>query len=91
MRWHDTVHRAVYDNSSGMPSSTRIAVVVASFTLSLSNIVLTVAVLWQPELIPALSVGLGALGGVAAGSYIAQRAWSGPMRMPRHGQGYEGE
>ena len=79
MTWHDTIHKAVHDNASGLPSSTRMAVLIASVTLSFSNIVLTFGALWKPEIVPALSVGLGALGGVAGGSYIAGRM-SGPRR-----------
>ena len=88
MTWRKTLHGAVHDNDSGLPSSTRIAVLVASLTLSFSTIVLTFAVLWKVDLVPALSVVGGALGGMAGVSYTAQRAWSGKSKMTRE---YEGE
>lgn len=60
-----------------MASSTRIAVLLASLTLSFSTVVLTIAVLWMPELTPALSVACGALGGMSGLAYTAGRAWGG--------------
>jgi hypothetical protein len=77
--WRDTVHQAINDNASGLASSTRIALVLASGTLSFSVFLLTFAVIWNPELVPAFSVAAGALGGMAGVSYTAQRAWNGKM------------
>jgi hypothetical protein len=77
VKWQETLHQAVLENETGLGSSTRIAVILATFTLSLSTIVLTFAVIQSPELVPALSVVAGALGGMAGVSYTAGRAWSG--------------
>lgn len=74
--WRDTVHQAVYENDSGLASSTRIALLLASGTLSFSLVLLTFAVWFKPELMPALSVVAGSLGGASGMSYVAGRAWS---------------
>lgn len=85
MRWLDTCHGAIHDNESGMPSSTRIAVLVSSLSLSVSLLILTVAVLWKPELTPALSVVAGGLAAMSGGSYVAGRAWSGTRKSTEDG------
>lgn len=73
----DFIRQAACENDSGQASSTRIAVLLSSATLSASTLVLTVAVLWKPELVPALSVVAGGLAGMSGLSYTAQRAWGG--------------
>lgn len=78
-QWVDTCHAAIHENETGLPSTTRIAVLVSSLTLSLSTIVLTFAVLWTPELTPALSVAAGGLAAMSGGSYMAGRAWQKPV------------
>ena len=78
MRW---IKEAATDGESGVTSSTRIALLISSTTLSLSTLVLTTAVLWQPELVPALSVVAGGLAGMSGMSYTAQRF--GRSRRPR--------
>jgi F0F1-type ATP synthase assembly protein I len=50
---------------------------LASLTLSFSTVILTLAVLWIPELTPALSVACGGLAAMSGGSYMAGRAWNG--------------
>lgn len=77
MTWRDIPRQAICENETGLASSTRIALFIATPTLSFSTIVLTFAVIWKPELVPALSVVAGALGGMAGVSYTAQRAWGG--------------
>ena len=77
MTWRDIPRQAINDNDTGLASSTRIAILLAASTLSCSTVLLSFAVLWRPELVPALSVAAGALGGMAGVSYTAQRAWSG--------------
>ena len=78
MKW---IKEASCDNDTGLTSSTRIALLIASSTLSFSTVLLSFAVLWKPELVPALSVAAGALGGMAGVSYTAQRAWRSPRRV----------
>ena len=88
MTWRNTFHQAISNDDSGLISSTRIALILASGTLSFSTLVLSIAVLFNPALVPAFSVAAGALGGMAGVSYTAQRAWS--MRTTRftgHGVG----
>lgn len=70
MIWID---QAIRDDDSGQVSSTRIAVLLASSTLSFSTVLLSFAVLWNPELVPALSVVGGGLAGMSGGSYMANR------------------
>jgi hypothetical protein len=80
----DFMLQAAKDNESGQASSTRIAILISSATLSLSTLVLTVAVLWEPALVPALSVAAGALGGMSGLAYTAGRAWSPNQRPTRN-------
>ena len=80
MTWHDIPRQAICENDTGLPSTTRIAVLVSSLTLSFSTIVLTLAVLWRPELTPALSVAAGGLAAMSGGSYMAGRAWNPRMK-----------
>lgn len=90
MKWHDTLHQSIHENDTGMASSTRIALVLASTTLSFVTFILGIAVIWNPALVPAFSVAAGALGGMAGVSYTAQRAWSArPTRFTDRGVGDE--
>jgi hypothetical protein len=69
------IKEASCENDTGLTSSTRVALLIASSTLGFSTFVLTFAVLWNPELVPALSVVAGGLAGMSGMSYTAQRAW----------------
>lgn len=77
MTWRDISRQAINDNDTGLASSTRIAILIASSTLGFSTFVLTFAVWFKPELVPALSVVAGGLAGMSGASYVSQRAWSG--------------
>jgi hypothetical protein len=73
---------AACDNDTGLASTTRFAVLISSVTLCFSTVLLTLGVLWKPELVPALSVVAGGLATMSGGSYMAQRAWN-PRRNQR--------
>ena len=68
MRWE----QALQDDSARV-SSTRISLLIATVTLSLSTLVLTFAVLWKPDLVPALSVAAGGLAGMSGAGYVSHR------------------
>lgn len=70
MKW---ISEATSDDESGRTSSTRIAVLIATITLSISTLVLTFGVFWNPDLVPALSVVGGGLAGTSGASYVANR------------------
>lgn len=70
MRW---MHEACQDDDTKRYSSTRIAVLISSVTLSACTIVLTVGSFWQTELVPALTVFGGGLAGMSGGAYMANR------------------
>ena len=76
MKWFK---EAVTDNATGLLSSTRITALVAGLVLSFSTLVLTIAVLFDIGLVPALSVALGATSALAGANYVAQRAWPSSM------------
>jgi hypothetical protein len=87
--WRDIPRQAINDNETGLASSTRIAILIASSTLGFSTCVLTFAVLWKPELVPALSVVAGGLAGMSGASYVSQRAWSGRRNWTDRGMNDE--
>lgn len=70
MRW---IEQACQDDDTKRYSSTRIAVLISSITLSICTVALTVGAFWQIELVPALSVFGGGLAGMSGGSYMANR------------------
>lgn len=70
MRWID---QATSDDETGRTSSTRISLLIATSTLSFSTAFLTFAVMWNPELVPALSVAAGGLAGVSGAGYVSNR------------------
>ena len=70
MKW---IQEACSDDETQRYSSTRIAVLISSATLAFSTVLLSFAVLWKPDLVPALSVAAGGLAGMSGGSYMAQR------------------
>jgi hypothetical protein len=74
------IKEAACDNDTGLMSSTRIAVLISSVTLSFSTLLLTIGVLWRPELVPALSVVAGGLAGMSGLSYATQRMAPGRSR-----------
>lgn len=64
--------QAIQDDSDRV-SSTRISLLIATVTLSISTAVLTFAVLWNPELVPALSITAGGLAGMSGAGYVSNR------------------
>lgn len=72
-------------DDSGAVSATRIVMLMAGATLSLTTLILTIGSFWQIELVPALSVIGGGLAGVAGGSYVAGRAF--PTRRTSYRDG----
>jgi hypothetical protein len=63
----------ISDNKTGRLSSARFISVVAGVTLSISTLALTAIVYWQTDVVPALTVALGAIAGLASINYASQK------------------
>jgi hypothetical protein len=70
MTW---LREAINDDKTGLASSTRIAVLSATWTLCITTLSLTVAVWVKPELASVLTVCVSALATMAGGSYIMKQ------------------
>ena len=70
MTW---LRELISDNKTGRLSSARFVAVVAGLTLAVSTLALTVIVYWQVSVVPALTVALGAIAGLASANYVAQK------------------
>ena len=67
MNW---LREAINDSKTGLASSKRIAMLMAATTLSLCTTILSVIVFWKVEVVPALIVFGGTLGGMAGAGYV---------------------
>ena len=76
MTWRELIE----DNKTKRLSSARFVAVTAGLTLAVSTLVMTAIVYWRVEVIPALTVGLGALAGLAGANYVAQKVTDGKDR-----------
>ena len=70
MTW---LRELISDNKTGRLSSARFVAVIAGVTLAVSTLALTVIVYWETEVVPALTVALGAIAGLASANYVAQK------------------
>jgi len=71
--WATTLHEAIRDNATGLASSSRIVMLLSGVTLSVCGLLLTIMAYLKPELVPALTVSLGALAAQAGSGYVATR------------------
>jgi uncharacterized membrane protein YccC len=63
----------ISDNKTGRLSSARFISVIAGITLSLATLWLAIISFWETEVIPALTVALGSIAGLAASNYGFQK------------------
>jgi hypothetical protein len=63
----------ISDNKTGRLSSARFISVIAGITLSLSTLWLAAISFWETEVIPALTVALGSIAGLASANYVSQK------------------
>ena len=69
MQWRELIE----DNKTKRLSSARFVAVTAGLTLAVSTLTLTAIAYWKVEVVPALTVGLGALAGLAGVNYASQK------------------
>ena len=76
MTWRELIE----DNRTRRLSSARFVAVIAGLTLAVSTLLLTAIVFWKVEVVPALTVALGAIAGLAGANYVAQKVTDGKDR-----------
>lgn len=67
MSW---LYDTVCDSKTGKPSVKHVTILMASSTLSLSTLTLTVMVFWRPEVVAVLMAFGPTLGGMAGVGYV---------------------
>jgi len=64
------IRQAISDSKTGIASVKRLAIFMATATLSISTLGLTALVYWRPEVVPALTAFGMTLGAIGGSSYV---------------------